>query len=88
MQDYTGKVKWFDRKKGYGFILNQNDTDDIFVHFSSIQIKGFKELYEGDVVKFDLIETERGLLALNVKRIKCNLENILKEKKKKMANLK
>ena len=82
MKCYKGKVKWFDRKKGYGFIINENGDKDIFDHYSSIQIKGFKELYQGDIVQFDLNNTDKGPLAVNVKRIKCNLENILKERKK------
>ena len=63
-----------------------NDDTDIFVHFSQILIKGYKELYEGDLVEFNMIETSNGYQALNVKRTKCNLINL--QKAKKMANTK
>lgn len=50
----TGTVKWFNNGKGYGFIVNEEGGDDIFVHFSSIQIDGFKTLKEGQKVTFDV----------------------------------
>ena len=83
MQEKQGIVKWFDKDKGYGFILNENENEDIFVHYSQIQIKGFKDLNQGDIVKFDLVETDKGYLAKNVKRIKVNLK---KQENKKMAS--
>ena len=49
----TGKVKWFNAEKGYGFISNDEGGDDIFVHFSSIQVEGFKTLTEGQKVTFE-----------------------------------
>ncbi len=61
----TGKVKWFNNEKGYGFILKEN-YDDIFVHYSAILDEGFKTLVEGEVVQFDLIVGEKGLQAQNV----------------------
>ena len=60
-----GTVKWFDERKGYGFIA-QEDGRDVFVHFSSITMPGFKTLTEGEEVTFDLEENERGLVAKNV----------------------
>ena len=60
-----GTVKWFDERKGYGFIA-QEDGKDVFVHFSSISMAGFKTLAEGDEVTFDVEENERGLVAKNV----------------------
>ncbi len=60
-----GTVKWFDERKGYGFIA-QDDGKDVFVHFSSITMAGFKTLAEGDEVTFDVEENERGLVAKNV----------------------
>ena len=60
-----GTVKWFSDEKGYGFI-EQEDGKDIFVHFSSITMPGFKTLAEGDVVNFDIEESDRGLVAKNV----------------------
>jgi len=62
---YTGKVKWFDGKKGYGFI-ERDDGDDVFVHFSAIQEEGFKDLEEGQEVEFEIVEGDRGLQAENV----------------------
>ncbi|MBC8359762.1 MAG: cold shock domain-containing protein [Candidatus Aminicenantes bacterium] len=60
-----GTVKWFNEKKGYGFIEQENGQD-IFVHFTSITMPGFKTLAEGDEVKFDIEESDRGPVAKNV----------------------
>ncbi len=60
-----GKVKWFNPKKGYGFI-GTTDGRDVFVHYSSITAEGFKTLDEGDTVLFDVVEGEKGLRATNV----------------------
>ena len=60
-----GKVKWFNNEKGYGFI-ECNDLEDIFVHYSAINKEGYKTLKEGDVVDFKLIETSKGLQAVDV----------------------
>ena len=61
----TGKVKWFNNEKGYGFIEVEN-LDDIFVHYSAILKDGYKTLKEGDLVDFKLIETIKGLQAIEV----------------------
>jgi len=63
-----GKVKWFDSKKGYGFI-EREDGDDVFVHFSAIQEEGFKTLVEGQQVEFDIVEGARGPQAANVVKL-------------------
>ena len=55
----TGKVKWFNAEKGYGFI-EREDGGDVFVHFSAIQGEGFKTLEEGQAVEFDVVEGNRG----------------------------
>lgn len=60
-----GRVKWFNSRKGYGFI-GTDDGRDVFVHYSSIAGDGFKTLGEGDVVSFDIVEGEKGLRATNV----------------------
>lgn len=60
-----GRVKWFNNDKGYGFIDYPNN-EDIFVHYSAIKQEGYKTLSEGQLVEFDLIETAKGLQAINV----------------------
>ena len=62
----TGKVKWFNQEKGFGFITNDEDGKDIFVHFSAIVEDGYKSLEEGQNVEFDIVEGERGEQAANV----------------------
>ena len=62
-----GKVKWFDGKKGYGFVANPSDCKDYFVHFSEIQTDGFKTLEEGQKVEFEIGEGTKGAVAKNVK---------------------
>ncbi len=62
----NGIVKWFDEKKGYGFIENTNGSSDVFVHYSSIESNGYKTLSEGDRVTFDIENTQKGLTARNV----------------------
>lgn len=65
----TGKVKWFDNKKGFGFIA-QDTGKDVFVHHSSILGAGYKTLIEGEMVVFDAIASDKGLKAQNVQRAK------------------
>ncbi len=62
-----GKVKWFNEKKGFGFI-EQEGGGDVFVHFSAIQGEGFKTLTEGQEVEFDVVEGQKGPQASNVTR--------------------
>ncbi len=63
-----GIVKWFNEKKGFGFIASDDGTD-VFVHFSAIQAPGFKTLYEGQRVSFDITEGKKGPAADNVKPV-------------------
>ena len=63
----TGKVKWFDEKKGYGFIISE-DGKEVFVHFSSIIQEGYKSLQEGQEVTFELEDGPRGPQAKNVEK--------------------
>lgn len=60
-----GIVKWFNNQKGYGFI-QYNDEDDVFVHFTGINMEGYKALNEGQKVEFDIVEGSRGPQATNV----------------------
>ena len=60
-----GIVKWFNESKGFGF-LSQEDGDDVFVHYSSIQSSGFKSLNEGQSVEFEVQDGPKGLQAVNV----------------------
>jgi cold shock protein len=64
----NGTVKWFDSKKGFGFILNA-EGKDVFVHFSSIEGDGFRSLKDGEQVEYEQIAGDKGLLARNVKRL-------------------
>lgn len=61
----TGTVKWFSNQKGYGFI-EYNDEEDVFVHFTGIEMEGFKTLKEGQSVEFEIAEGARGPQATNV----------------------
>ncbi|GAB6072483.1 cold-shock protein [Venenivibrio stagnispumantis] len=62
----TGTVKWFDSKKGFGFITRDDNGQDIFVHYSAIQAKGFRNLEEGQKVEFEIVQDEKGPRAQNV----------------------
>ena len=62
----TGTVKWFDELKGYGFI-SRDDQEDVFVHFSAIEGEGFRTLYEGQQVEFDVEQGTKGLQAVQVR---------------------
>ncbi|MGM0472275.1 MAG: cold-shock protein [Bacillota bacterium] len=61
----SGTVKWFDAKKGYGFIESE-EGEDIFVHYSAIEEEGFKTLEDGEEVEFEIVEGEKGPQAENV----------------------
>ena len=63
-----GTVKWFNAKKGFGFISDE-EGNDVFVHFSALQMDGFKVLDEGDEVEFEVIEGEKGPQASNVTKL-------------------
>lgn len=63
-----GRVKWFNENKGYGFI-EQEDGEDVFVHYSAIQEDGFKTLAEGQKVEFEVVRGEKGLQAAKVVKV-------------------
>ncbi len=62
----TGKVKWFNNAKGYGFILSDDGGEDLFAHYSSIQIEGYKTLKAGQSVEFDTKPSDKGTHAINI----------------------
>jgi CspA family cold shock protein len=64
----TGKVKWFNDAKGFGFITGEDGTD-AFVHYSDIKADGFKTLAEGDTVEFEVTQGPKGAKALNVRKV-------------------
>ncbi len=66
----TGKIKWFNNKKGFGFIAGDNGKD-IFVHFSAIQQDGYKTLNTDDQVEYDLVKSEKGDQAQNVRKVEA-----------------
>lgn len=63
-----GTVKWFNAKKGFGF-LSDEDGNDVFVHYSAINMDGFKILEEGDLVEYEVVEGEKGPQAANVVKL-------------------
>jgi CspA family cold shock protein len=62
-----GRVKWFDARKGYGFIEREGE-EDVFVHFSSIEMEGYKTLEDGEEVEFEIVTSDRGPQAAHVNR--------------------
>ncbi|MDO8860703.1 cold shock domain-containing protein [Haliea sp. E1-2-M8] len=65
----NGTVKWFNNAKGFGFIIREESSDDVFVHFRSIQGDGYRTLNEGQAVEFSLVEGPKGLQAEDVQKI-------------------
>ncbi|SFM51691.1 cold shock domain-containing protein CspD [Marinobacter zhejiangensis] len=62
----TGKVKWFNNAKGYGFIIEDGCSDDLFAHFSSVQMDGYKTLKAGQAVTFEKKPSDKGVHAVNI----------------------
>ncbi len=62
-----GTVKWFDNKKGFGFIEQDDSGEDVFVHFSALSMEGFKKLEDGQRVSFEIEDSDKGLRAANVR---------------------
>lgn len=64
-----GKVKWFNNAKGFGFVVPEGTTDDVFAHFSQIKMDGFKTLKTGQSVRFDLVKSDKGFQAQNIESV-------------------
>jgi CspA family cold shock protein len=64
-----GKVKWFNNSKGFGFVVPEGTEDDVFAHFSQIQMEGYKTLKTGQDVEFELIDGDKGKQAQNIRPI-------------------
>ena len=79
----TGRVKWFNNAKGYGFILPQEGGEDYFAHYSSIQMEGYKTLKAGQLVEFEILEGEKGSHAINIRAAEETVEETAEETDKK-----
>ncbi len=67
-----GNVKWFNNAKGFGFIVSDDHKEDLFAHFSSIQMEGYKTLKAGQQVEFETVKSESGIHAVNIQVIEVN----------------
>ena len=72
----AGKVKWFNNAKGYGFILAEGSEEDLFVHYSSIIMEGYKTLKAGQPVAFDTLQASKGIHAVNIHPCNTNDEAV------------
>ena len=70
----TGQVKWFNNAKGYGFILQEDSSEDYFAHYSSIEMDGYKTLKAGQTVTFDILEGAKGSHAINIRALETSVE--------------
>ncbi|GGO76923.1 hypothetical protein GCM10011348_05280 [Marinobacterium nitratireducens] len=68
----TGKVKWFNNAKGYGFILSDHHNEDLFAHYSAIQSEGYRSLKAGQLVEFETKAGPKGIHAVNIKPIESS----------------
>jgi CspA family cold shock protein len=64
----TGRVKWFDNRKGFGFVQGESG-DDVFIHYSAIKTDGFRTLNDGELVRYEIIQGPKGLMARDVQRV-------------------
>ncbi|TVV43789.1 cold shock domain-containing protein CspD [Thalassolituus sp. C2-1] len=68
----TGKVKWFNNAKGYGFILADDSNEDLFAHYSTIQMDGYRTLKAGQAVQFDTKPSDKGTHAINIRALETD----------------
>jgi len=78
-----GTVKWFDNKKGFGFVVNE-EGKDVFVHYSNIQLEGFRALKDGQIVEYEQLDTGKGLQGKEVRILEVNPQT--GEKTRKLEN--
>ncbi|WP_434773573.1 cold shock domain-containing protein CspD [Pseudomonas entomophila] len=71
----SGKVKWFNNAKGYGFVNKDGSTEDLFAHYSAVRIEGYKTLKAGQRVVFDIVQGPKGLHAINITPEPIGVEN-------------
>ena len=69
-----GSVKWFNSAKGYGFIITEENSQELFAHYSAIGMPGYKTLVDGEAVEFDIEQSENGLEAKNIRRLQATEE--------------
>jgi len=67
----SGKVKWFNNAKGYGFIVADGDDEDLFAHYSAIQMEGYRTLKAGQAVRFEILQGPKGLHATNIRSLQA-----------------
>lgn len=70
----SGKVKWFNNAKGYGFIVADGGDEDLFAHYSAIQMEGYRTLKAGQAVMFDILQGPKGLHATNIRSLQAPAE--------------
>lgn len=72
----SGKVKWFNNAKGYGFIVADGGDEDLFAHYSAIQMEGYRTLKAGQAVMFDILQGPKGLHATNIRSLQISTEAV------------
>ena len=73
----SGKVKWFNNAKGYGFIVADGGDEDLFAHYSAIQMEGYRTLKAGQAVMFDILQGPKGLHATNIRSLQTTAEAVV-----------
>ena len=69
-----GSVKWFNSAKGYGFIIAEDNPQELFAHYSAISMSGYKTLVDGEAVEFDIEKSDKGMQAKNIRRLQATEE--------------